>query len=118
MCLLAMSEGVGDYIRDVGKAVKEKLSSATRKHVSEVLQPLLNAEFRKARGPGIQPAIEYDQDMDGQWDPSLSRPHVIQPAELRRLRLCLSVCSMWCDDGRRARAEPRSSAGAALHRAC
>ncbi|KAI1789886.1 hypothetical protein LXA43DRAFT_545146 [Ganoderma leucocontextum] len=64
VCLLAMSEGVGDYIRDVGKAVKEKLPSATRKHVSEVLQPLLNAEYRKVRGPGIQPAIEYDQDMD------------------------------------------------------
>ena len=66
VCLLAMSQGVGDYIRKVGKAVKERLPPATRKHVSEVLQPLLNAEFRKVRGPGIQPAIEYDQDVDGQ----------------------------------------------------
>ncbi|PIL32569.1 hypothetical protein GSI_05272 [Ganoderma sinense ZZ0214-1] len=64
VCLLAMSEGVGDYIRDVGKAVKDRLSPATRKHVSEVLQPLFNAEYRKVRGPGIQPAIEFDQDMD------------------------------------------------------
>ena len=118
VCLLAMSEGMGDYIRDVGKAVKEKLSPATRKHISEVLLPLLNTEYRKVRGPGIQPAIEYDQDMDGQLDPSLSLPHVMQPAEHSSLVSLFSVCSMRCDDGYRARAESRSSADAALHRAC
>ncbi|KAI0357113.1 hypothetical protein OH77DRAFT_1519559 [Trametes cingulata] len=64
VCLLAMSEGVGDYIRGVAKAVEEKLPAATRKHVTEVLTPLLNAEYRKVHGPGIQPQIEYDMDVD------------------------------------------------------
>ena len=66
VCLLAMSEGVGEYIRSVGQAVKDKLSPATRRHVSEVLLPLLNAEYRQVRGPGMQPAIDYDQELDGQ----------------------------------------------------
>ena len=86
-----MSEGVGDYIRDVGKAVKDRLSASMRKHVSEVLQPLLNAEYRKVRGPGIQPAVEFDQDLDGQLDPFISSPHVIHTAERRRLCLSLLV---------------------------
>ncbi|KAI0367916.1 hypothetical protein BV20DRAFT_981087 [Pilatotrama ljubarskyi] len=64
VCLLAMSEGVGDYIRGVAKAVEDKLPAATRKHVTEVLTPLLNAEYRKVHGPGIQPQIEYDMDVD------------------------------------------------------
>ncbi|TBU39205.1 hypothetical protein BD309DRAFT_872776 [Dichomitus squalens] len=64
VCLLAMSEGVGEYIRGVGQAVKDKLPPAVRRHVSSVLLPLLNAEYRKVRGPGMQPGIEYDQELD------------------------------------------------------
>ncbi|KAH9849147.1 hypothetical protein C2E23DRAFT_888535 [Lenzites betulinus] len=64
VCLLAMSEGVGDYIRSVAKAVEEKLPAPMRKHVGEVLTPLVNAEYRKVHGAGIQPQIEYDMDLD------------------------------------------------------
>ncbi|CDO68523.1 hypothetical protein BN946_scf184998.g20 [Trametes cinnabarina] len=64
VCLLAMSEGVGDYIRGVAKAVEERLPAAMRKYVAEVLTPTLNAEYRKAHGPGIQPQVEYDMDLD------------------------------------------------------
>ena len=66
VCLLAMSQGIGSYIRGVGKAVEDKLSPATRKHVNEVLLPLLHAEYRTARGPGVPPVFEYDMDHDGQ----------------------------------------------------
>ncbi|KAI0667446.1 hypothetical protein C8Q78DRAFT_982101 [Trametes maxima] len=64
VCLLAMSEGVGEYIRSVAKTVEEKLSATTRKYVAETLIPTLNNEYRKAHGPGIQPFIEYDMDLD------------------------------------------------------
>ncbi len=61
-----MSQGVGAYIRGVGKAVEDKLTPATRKHVGEVLLPLLMAEYRTAHGPGVQPVFEFDMDLDGQ----------------------------------------------------
>ncbi|KAI0631665.1 hypothetical protein C8Q77DRAFT_1159426 [Trametes polyzona] len=64
VCLLAMSEGVGDYIRSVAKAIEDKLPPATRKYATEVLTPLLNSEYRKAHGAGIQPQIDYDMDLD------------------------------------------------------
>ncbi|KAI9059441.1 hypothetical protein FKP32DRAFT_1606126 [Trametes sanguinea] len=64
VCLLAMSEGVGDYIRGVAKAVEDRLPAPMRKYVAEVLTPTLNAEYRKAHGPGIQPQVEYDMDLD------------------------------------------------------
>ncbi|KAI0699512.1 hypothetical protein C8T65DRAFT_697618 [Cerioporus squamosus] len=60
----AKSAGVGAYIRSVGKAVEDKLAPATRKHVGEVLLPLLMAEYRTAHGPGVQPVFEYDMDLD------------------------------------------------------
>lgn len=66
VCLLAMAEGAGDYIRSVAKAIEDKLPASMRKYVSEVLIPVLNAEYRKAHGPGIQPHVEYDMDLDGQ----------------------------------------------------
>ncbi|KAI0641758.1 hypothetical protein C8Q79DRAFT_919018 [Trametes meyenii] len=64
VCLLAMSEGVGEYIRGVAKSVEEKLPASMRKYVTESLIPTLNLEYRKAHGPGIQPQIEYDMDLD------------------------------------------------------
>ncbi|KAI8976408.1 hypothetical protein BD414DRAFT_539383 [Trametes punicea] len=64
VCLLAMSEGVGEYIRSVAKAVEDRLPPAMRKYVAEVLTPTLNAEYRKLHGPGIHPQIEYDMDLD------------------------------------------------------
>ena len=65
VCLLAMSEGVGEYIRKLGEAVVSKLSPETRRYITEVLQPTLTAEYRKVRGPGISPTFEYDVDLDG-----------------------------------------------------
>ena len=67
VCLLAMVEGAGDYIRSVAKAIEDKLPASMRKYVSEVLIPVLNSEYRKAHGPGIQPHVEYDMDLDGQF---------------------------------------------------
>ncbi|KAI0331545.1 hypothetical protein GY45DRAFT_1369868 [Cubamyces sp. BRFM 1775] len=64
VCLLAMAEGAGDYIRSVAKAIEDKLPASMRKYVSEVLVPVLNSEYRKAHGPGIQPHVEYDMDLD------------------------------------------------------
>ncbi|KAJ8497072.1 hypothetical protein ONZ51_g720 [Trametes cubensis] len=64
VCLLAMVEGAGDYIRSVAKAIEDKLPASMRKYVSEVLIPVLNSEYRKAHGPGIQPHVEYDMDLD------------------------------------------------------
>ena len=66
VCLLAMSERVGDYIRGVGKAIEEKLSSSTRQYVQETLLPTLVSELRKVRGPGITPTFDYETDVDGQ----------------------------------------------------
>ncbi|KAI0822152.1 hypothetical protein BC628DRAFT_1422075 [Trametes gibbosa] len=64
VCLLAMSEGVGDYIRSVAQAVEDKLPAAMRKHVAEVLISHLNAEYRKTHGAGVQPQVEYDMDLN------------------------------------------------------
>ncbi|KAI0739634.1 hypothetical protein C8Q80DRAFT_1124013 [Daedaleopsis nitida] len=64
VCLLAMSEGVGEYIRNVGKAIEDKLSASTRFHINNTLLPTLTSEYRKVRGPGLSPTFEYELDGD------------------------------------------------------
>ena len=69
VCLLAMSQGVGSYIRGVGKAVEDKLSPQMRRYISEVLLPALNSEYRKLRGAGVLPPFEYEMELDGLLPP-------------------------------------------------
>ena len=69
MCLLAMSEGVGDYIRDLAKAIEDKLSPSERQQISEDWLPALVGEYRKLRGPGMYPVFEFSTELDGQSFP-------------------------------------------------
>ena len=64
VCLLAMLEGVGDYIRAIIKEVDDRLTPAMRKSANDVLLPMLFAEYRKL-WPGGTPPFDYETEADG-----------------------------------------------------
>lgn len=64
VCLLAMSEGVGDYIRAIIREVDNRLTPAMRKSVNDVLLPALLAEYRRVL-PSANPEYEYQTEADG-----------------------------------------------------
>lgn len=58
VCLLAMSEGVGDFIRGLAKQVEDRLPPELRKRVTGLYLPTLTSECRKRR-PEVQPVFDY-----------------------------------------------------------
>ncbi|CAL1702719.1 unnamed protein product [Somion occarium] len=63
VCLLAMSEGAGNFIRDLAKQVEDRLPLSVRKVVSSLYLPTLISECRKLR-PEVQPVFEYVTEDD------------------------------------------------------
>lgn len=59
VCLLAMSQGIGDYIREVGATVLKTISPRLRKITHQLLQPLLSTEIQQKRA-----TITYDFEID------------------------------------------------------
>jgi hypothetical protein len=64
VCLLAMSQGLGGYIRAIGVAAESKLTPEMRKLANEQILPVLSSECNKIR-PGAHPAFEFNRDRDG-----------------------------------------------------
>ena len=64
VCLLAMSEHVGDYIRALTKEVDARLTPPMRRTVNDMLLPAIMAEYRTIWPEG-GPEFEYDSENDG-----------------------------------------------------
>ena len=64
VCLQAMSEGLGDYIRAISASIESKVTPEMRKYVTERVYPVLAAEYAKFR-PGTHPSYDYEKDKDG-----------------------------------------------------
>ncbi|OCH85385.1 hypothetical protein OBBRIDRAFT_798230 [Obba rivulosa] len=63
VCLLAMSQGVGTWIRDLAKEVENRLSPEVKKQVTDMLLPALLSEYRKVR-PSASPAFDFHTVQD------------------------------------------------------
>ena len=77
VCLVAMSQGVGDYIRGITDELENKVSMEIRQRVLEGIQPLLQTEYSKI-WPIKHPSIyDYTRDKDGTSLPRSVRPSLI-----------------------------------------
>lgn len=65
VCLLAMSQGVGNYIREVGAAAQTKLSDHFKTLAHQHIYPQLRSEGEKIR-PGNHPIYTTFTDRDGE----------------------------------------------------
>ncbi|KAF9467629.1 hypothetical protein BDZ94DRAFT_1248588 [Collybia nuda] len=63
VCLLAMSQGIGDYIRCVGSEVENKISEYARKLANQTIYPGIIAECLKIR-PNQHPEYTFTPDRD------------------------------------------------------
>lgn len=59
-----MSQGVGDYIREVKEAAENKLSPDKRKLANEKIMQVLAADCSKVRN-GNRPIFEFTSERDG-----------------------------------------------------
>jgi hypothetical protein len=64
VCLQAISQGVGDYIRAVGKEVEEKITPIMRRWANDLIFPLLGLECSKVK-PGTHPRYDFQKEKDG-----------------------------------------------------
>ncbi len=66
VCLLAMSEGVGAWIRGLIAEVEQRFTFAMRKTVDDILWPTLLTEYRKVK-PKADPLFTYEHVLDGMF---------------------------------------------------
>jgi hypothetical protein len=65
VCLEAISQGVGDYIRAIKDSVDTKVTPAMRQWVNELVFPILSFEWQKYR-PNEQLLFEFTSEQDGE----------------------------------------------------
>jgi hypothetical protein len=63
VCLQAMSEGVGSYIRAIGEAVGNRVTPSMRKRANEVL-PIIVSEYNRVC-LGRYPVFQFEKEKDG-----------------------------------------------------
>lgn len=71
VCLQAMAEGIGNYIRSIASDVDTKVTPAMRSFSSSLVYPALTSELSRM-DTNLHPYFEYDKERDG-WDLSLAR---------------------------------------------
>lgn len=64
VCLQAIFQGVGDYIRSVGKATENKITPAMKRWANEMIFPTLGSECHKIE-PGLHPRYDFQKEKDG-----------------------------------------------------
>ncbi|KAA1470819.1 hypothetical protein DENSPDRAFT_775170, partial [Dentipellis sp. KUC8613] len=64
VCLVGMSQGIGDYIRECGKAVESKISPEMRSRASEGIMPMLSAEYSKIWPGKLPDMYKFERDKD------------------------------------------------------
>lgn len=65
VCLLAFSQGIGNYIRQVAASVENKVTPEMRKLANERVLPILGTEYAKVRS-GSHPNYEFEHDQGGE----------------------------------------------------
>ena len=65
VCLLAMSQGIGNYIREIGAATQTKPSHHFKTLAHQYIYPQLVSECEKIR-TGNRPIFTSDTDRDGE----------------------------------------------------
>ena len=65
VCLLAMSQGISQYIRSIASTIEGKVTPEMRKIANEQILPILGSEYAKLRH-GMHPTYEYDHDQGGE----------------------------------------------------
>jgi hypothetical protein len=65
VCLVALSAGVGAYVRAITDALERKISPETRTLVFESIHPLLTTEYAKYWPNKLPEMFEYTRDRDG-----------------------------------------------------
>lgn len=65
VCLQAISQGVGDYIRNIGQLMEDKVSPTMRRWANDYIFPILGSENSKVR-PGTHPRYDFVREKDGQ----------------------------------------------------
>ena len=63
-CLQGMSQGVGNYIRELGTAVATKVSQHFRNLANQYIYSQLASECEKIQ-PGNRPVFTFETDRDG-----------------------------------------------------
>ena len=64
VCLQAMSEGIGDYIRSIASAVDNKITLTMRSFSSSLVFPALTSGLSKI-DTDLRSHLEYDKERDG-----------------------------------------------------
>ncbi|KAG1822163.1 hypothetical protein EV424DRAFT_1511375 [Suillus variegatus] len=62
VCLQALSQGAGDYMRAIGKAVEERVTPLMKTWVNDQVYPVLLSEYNKLRGR--HPNFTYEKEKD------------------------------------------------------
>jgi hypothetical protein len=65
VCLVALSAGVGAYVRSIAEALEIKVPPETRTLVFETILPLLTGEYAKFWPNKLPVMFEYTKDRDG-----------------------------------------------------
>ncbi|TFY56928.1 hypothetical protein EVG20_g8744, partial [Dentipellis fragilis] len=63
-CLVGMSQGIGDYIRECGKAVENKIPPETRSRATDSIMPMLSAEYSKIWPNKLPDMYKFERDKD------------------------------------------------------
>lgn len=64
--MLALSQGIGNYIRSAAAAIESKVTPEMRKKANEVVMPILGSEYAKLR-QGLHPLFEFEHDQGGMY---------------------------------------------------
>ena len=72
VCLLAMSQGIGEYVRQLKEEAEGKLPPERRKLANEKIMAVLLSECGKVR-PGNRMQFDFTMERDGASDRSFFR---------------------------------------------
>jgi hypothetical protein len=64
VCLQAISQGVGDYIRGIGREMENKITPTMRRWANDFIFPTLGSECSKVK-PGTHPRYDFQKEKDG-----------------------------------------------------
>lgn len=64
VCLQAISQGVGDYIRRIGQEIEHKINPIMRRWANDLIFPMLGSECSKVK-PGTHPRYDFYKEKDG-----------------------------------------------------
>lgn len=65
VCLQAMSQGVGKYIRSLASAIDSRVTDEMRRLANEQILPILGSEYGRLRH-GMHPVYDYGLDNGGE----------------------------------------------------